>query len=187
MAQKQFLAASKAHIENLIERVEKVCSGLSDEELSTNHSSGEWGAGMILDHVNMLLDVYEPVIKKTISSAPAGSHETAILHKPFMKFFIKMAGPEGNPPAPKSFHSKKETFSQADVKKFVEGHQQVMQFIDEMENVKIMEAKFKNPALSIITMTLADYVALMASHGERHVRQIEERVPDIIGSEKLLV
>lgn len=180
MAQKEFLASGRAHINDLISRVQGVTDGLTDAQLSAPDPSGAWGIGQILEHLNLAHGAYleagRGAMEHPVRDAAIGPISLTF----FGNMLTRMAGPEGNAPVPKPLIPISDHYSSAVVDQFVSIHRSINELISEMGDVDIMSTKFRNPFIPLIRMSLADLVEIVSLHGERHVRQIEERLPAIL-------
>lgn len=174
MKQSEFLKDSIDKLESHIKRIEAITEGMTDAQLSKDLDSGLWGVGRVLEHMNIANEPYIKVMRQALASAPSDSGDT-----PKAGFWgrtlAKIAGPEGNAPAPKQMIPEAKEFTHEVVNRWFKVTRDLIAVAQEAEGKDINRAKFKNPFIGFMKMNVTDGLTVGVAHTERHVRQIEER------------
>lgn len=181
MAQDQVLTTATIHLNELADRMEKAAEPLSDDQVAATHPSGEWGVGEVAQHLLMSHQRYLDPVDKAVQKGEKGKHEGAIELTMLGKLMVAANKPEASTPAPGFLHPKsnghygKQTVSEAAAM-----FRRMASQAEAMREVEITKTKIRVPVVPVLKMSLADYVELVSQHGERHVRQMEERAPDMV-------
>jgi len=179
LKQSEFLKESVEKLESHIQRVEAATKRMTDAQLSKDLDSGLWGVGRVLEHLNIANEPYIKSMRAALASAPSDSGDT-----PKTGFWgrtlAKIAGPEGNAPAPPQMVPDAKEFTREVVNRWVTITRELIVVAKEAEGKDINKAKFKNPFIGLMKMNVTDGFTVAVAHTERHVRQIEERAKVII-------
>jgi hypothetical protein len=108
-----------------------------------------------------------------IPAAARGNPE--VKHTWLGGLIVKMAGPDGNAPAPKPVRPANRVNSAASIEKWKTRQAQFCELAASAMETDLMSARFKNPFIPIFQMNVYDAFRIIVEHTERHVRQIEER------------
>lgn len=119
----------------------------------------------------------EPYLKRLtdlVGQLPPGDAGSPVRRSRIGKFLERVAGPKGNAPIPSAWRppdAKDCGDAFADLaRQFAELDQLAAQFAAR----DLSRASLRNPMLKLARMTVEDAFLVLASHTERHVRQIED-------------
>ncbi len=120
---------------------------------------------------------YLQTIQGGLAGAGRCTGDPPIRHSFFGRLLIKAAGPRGNAPAPKILHPRPVPTWLEVLAEWQQQQTQLLSLLDQAAGVDLSSAPVRNPFVRVIRMNLADCLEIMTAHTERHVRQVEERVP----------
>ncbi|MBA4293362.1 hypothetical protein C0431_10380 [bacterium] len=173
------LANFEKRVADQIERMRKATDGLTDGQLRAQPEPGVWGVGQVIEHLNLATGPYLTVMDRAIRDASGDG--TGLLKLTFLgRLIAKAAGPDGNAPAPKAMSPEANQTSE-DVAEWFRQADRVLELLLAARGKNLVRTKFKNPFLSVISMNLCDGFTIIVEHNERHIRQIEERLPKVVG------
>lgn len=179
MTCEEALANFEKRMVDQIERMRKATNGLSDEQLRAQPEPGVWGVGQVIEHLNMATGPYLTVMDRAIRGALGDG--SGLLKLTFLgRLIAKAAGPDGNAPAPKAM-SPGANQTGEDVAEWFRQADRVLELLSAARGKELVKTKFKNPFVSVISMNLCDGFTIIVEHNERHIRQIEERLPKVVG------
>lgn len=145
--------------------------GLSSEQF--NKPAGkEWSVAHVFKHLCLADEPYLNAMQEALASAKDGTGE--VQHSMVGKFLIKVSGPEGNAPAPGFLVPPALALSRGVVDEWRKHHTRFIELVESAKG-KDLSTKTSNPFIKFLRMSIADMLAVMDAHTERHVRQIEER------------
>ncbi len=174
------LANFEKRVADQIERMRKATDGLTDGQLRAQPEPGVWGVGQVIEHLNLATGPYLTVMDRAIRDASGDG--TGLLKLTFLgRLIAKAAGPDGNAPAPKAMSPEANQTSE-DVAEWFRQADRVLELLLAARGKNLVRTKFKNPFLSVISMNLCDGFTIVVEHNERHIRQIEERLPKVVGA-----
>ncbi len=171
-----FLEDIVSRLTDLNNRVSVSVAPLSDDQRNWRPGEGLWSIGQILSHVEITNRAYLPLMDRAIERASFGSVDAQVRHTFFGSLVINAAGPSGNVPAPKALVPGEGPFGVECIDAFHADHQRFVELAGKAEAVDLSQTKVRNPLFPVFKMNLADCFEAAASHGERHVGQIEELV-----------
>jgi len=134
----------------------------------------EWSPGQILRHLVMANQRYLDNMEAALSDAARG--DSPLRHTLSGKLLVKASRPESNTPAPKFLHPEPGPYSETILEALASQLQRAGDIAERARGVDLSAARFRNPYAALLRMNLFDAFEILAVHGERHVRQVEERV-----------
>lgn len=182
MTCKELLAKAQTEAARAKDRVVQALEGLDEATFNKRSPNGQWGAGQIIEHLRVSNDPYLVIIDEALKSAPRAEGDPAVKHSFVGGAILKAAGPGGNASVPKAFLPGGGPFPMSTLERWKEQQDQIADFARRAEGVDLSRTKVRNPVFKVFPMNLADCFAILVDHTERHVRQIEERIPKIRGS-----
>jgi hypothetical protein len=121
---------------------------------------------------------YAALLERLLEDAPAGA-EAPAKHSFFGKLLLKAAGPRGNAPAPKALHPCAGPHGRDVLDRWAAQQERIVELHEMARGKNLAQLRFSNPFVKLFKMTGCDAFALFADHTERHVSQIESRVPGL--------
>lgn len=152
-------------------------ANLDEQTLNVRPDKDTWSPAQVIEHLVLSNRPYMKAMEAALTTALPLSSDPEITYSRFGAFLIKAAGPDGNAPAPPTLHPRK---SQVPLSVLDEWKFQQTQFhtlLKTAQNLDIVSARIQNPIVPIFRMNLADCFELLVAHTERHVAQVEERIP----------
>jgi hypothetical protein len=119
---------------------------------------------------------YMPLLDRLLAGLPKDSSDPEIGNTWFGKVIIKSAGPSGNSMPPPPMVPGQGPFELDIVDRWVDQHEKIRAFLERAKGVNLTAVKFRTPYMPLFKMNLADTFEIFASHAERHVAQIEQRL-----------
>lgn len=174
MNQTEFLDDCATKLRDHVNRVEVATSNLSDDQLSRDLASGEWGVGRVIEHLNLSNEPYLSGMRSGLATAPGtpgGVAQTGFWGRTIAKF----AGPDKDAPVPADMVPASATYTREVVDQWKAVMGEIIALADEAKAKDINQAKFKNPFVKFMKMNVVDGYTIIVAHTERHVRQIEAR------------
>ena len=135
--------------------------------------AGEWTPGQILRHLVMANQKYLDNMESAVATATRG--DSPLKHTLAGKMLVKVSRPEANTPAPKFLQPEPGPYTETILDAFVSQLQRATAIAESARGANLTATKFKNPYAGWLPMNLFDPFEILAVHGERHVRQVEER------------
>lgn len=117
---------------------------------------------------------YLAVLPPAIDCAPAGD-EAPTKHTFLGRMVYKMSGPSGNASPPKPMIPGPGPFGDEPYQQWLEQQRAILALLERAEGKNLSAVKVRNPFLRLFKMTLCDFIAILSTHTDRHVGQIEER------------
>jgi len=159
----------------MIERVRDATSGMDQDQLNEGVEN-EWSVAQVLEHMRLTHQPYLEAMETAIATAAPATNGPVPPHLSwFGKSMVKMSGPGGNAPAPKRLHPAVGFYGRLVVEDFARDQRRIANAIQLASQIDLNKTRFRNPFLPLIKMRVSDALFVLVEHGERHVRQIEER------------
>lgn len=167
-----FLDEFQQTVQAQLVRLRHAVQGISEAEL--NHREGDaWSIGQILDHLLLSHAPYLKRMEAAAENAPKGPCEAKMTFLGGQIF--RGAGPDFNAPVGPGLHPKKDKYDLGVIVQYAKLTESTIEFAKRCEGIDLTRAKFRNPIVPLFSMNLVDGFAIMNTHGERHLRQIEAR------------
>ncbi len=157
---------------------------LDSQLLNTSPAEGKWTANQCFEHLNLTLKYYLTSINKGLHKAKNSNINPSKNYKPgFIGnwFYHKMM-----PITSTSKSSKIKTFRklqpapyEESISKFLEVHNQFIQFIKEIPNQNLEKARVVSLAGPIMKFKLGDAYRIVTAHNERHLLQSQNVIKEI--------
>lgn len=168
------VSATLAKLDDIEARVQAVFGAMSDDAFNRPGPPSGWSPAMILDHL-MIVDAPYLVKLRALTELPPGGTEE-VRHTWMAKLLMKVGGPGGNAPAPKSMTPVAGPRDREIVERYLAHLVDSRAQVERFREVDLNKVRINNPFLSIVKMTVGDVLGLMAGHKERHIQQIEAMV-----------
>jgi hypothetical protein len=156
---------------DLLFRAEVASAQLSDEQLNESPDYG-WSPAQIFEHMVLANSYYLKAIEAALRKAPSGG-EAPTKFSWFGRTVYRMSGPGGNAPAPRKLHPGPGPFGREVYGRWKASQEEVIALLERAKGKNLGKQRFRNPFLKLFKMTLCDFFAILTTHTERHVRQIE--------------
>lgn len=166
----------KEHSLALRTRLDTAIHGVSPARLNQPPANGDWSPAQVAEHVVMANRPYLGIIGKALNEAPRDNANPPVRFTFFGRTLMKVAGPDGNAPAPKMLQPTKGAISSEIFDELREQLTQLHTLLEKSDGVNLSAVRVSNPFFGLIRMNLADCFGIFTQHTERHIRQIEERV-----------
>lgn len=173
MTQELLVASAVKKLESQIERLQEALQGLSEEQFNREIKDCDWSLAGVVDHMILSHGPYLRLVTPLIDSSEGSTGKEP---KPTFlgKMIAKMAGPDGNAPAPKSMAPNRSRYDLRIVDQWLELHQEILAVMKRADESNLQQ-KFESPFLPLVKMNLTDFFLIVPAHTERHVRQLEAR------------
>jgi hypothetical protein len=177
MQQNALLEEWKARNEQSLARLKKAVEDKNEAELNQQPNPKTWSPLQVIEH----LVKSNPAYLKTIETALQQAHpvgETAEVRFTFIGSRIAyQAGPQGSAPAPPNLRPRNTTVPYNLLAEWEAQQRQLLALLECAKGKDLSGTRVRNPLIKIIPMNLADCFAILTGHTERHVGQIEQRIP----------
>ncbi len=174
MTCREFIEDCRTQIVDLSARGEAARAKLSDDAWNRG-SAKTWSPAQIFEHMVLANGPYLERLPKGIEKAPPGG-DRPVQHTWFGSFIYKAAGPASNAPPPKVMVPGPGPFGNETFERWRRQQDELLGLLDAAQDRDLGTIKLRNPFIRLFRMTLCDFFAILATHTERHVSQIEERV-----------
>jgi hypothetical protein len=166
----------KEHTLALRTRLDNSIRGVSQARLNQAPANGDWSPAQVAEHLVMANRPYLRIMSKALDEAPRDGVNAAVKFTFFGRTLMKVAGPDGNAPAPKMLQPSKSEISNEIFAELRDQLTQLHSLVERSDGVNLSSVRVSNPFMGLIRMNLADCFGIFTQHTERHIRQIEERV-----------
>jgi hypothetical protein len=167
----------KARNEEMMTRLVSATDGLDDQELGQRPDPRTWSPAQVLEHLALAHRPYLQTIQDGLARAKRGVDDPPVRHSFFGKLLISAVGPDSNVPAPRGLHPGANPVWRELYAEWQLQHARLLSLLDEAAGVDLTGAWVRNPFIRVIRQNLADCFEILTAHIERHVGQIEGRVP----------
>lgn len=167
-----FLDEYQQAVQAQLVRLRQAVQGMTEGEL--NHREGDaWSIGQILEH---LILSHEPYLKRMEAAAENAAKGECEAKMTFIgERIYKGAGPDFNAPVGPGLSPKMTHHDSSVIVRYAQLTEDSIALAKRLKGVDLTQAKFRNPIIPLFKMNLVDGFAIMQTHGERHLRQIEAR------------
>lgn len=176
MTSDESLAASAEAYRDAIQRLEVLLAAWDAETWNQKLPQFDWTHAQVLDHLRVSMDSYMNLLPAAIQRAPQGG-DRAVKSTLIGKFLIGAAGPGSSAPAPKIFAPRRGPFG-PEIGATVLG--QLRQLLALTEQARGRDTGSVKVPLAVgfglLKITLGEALELHATHADRHVGQIEQRL-----------
>lgn len=152
---------------------QRLCAGLTEEQLGWRPQPGKWSIAENLAHINVGTQTYLPAIQRSLDQARAkgmtgrGSFDLGITGKWFVSYL--------EPPfkvktkAPKMIQPLLQGPATETLPQFLRCNEVFLKYVDSAEGVDLGRAVFISPLASILHMKLIAAFATITAHDRRHL------------------
>lgn len=188
---KKSLDEIRAEVAAANEQAQKVCAGLTDEQLGWRPQPGKWSIAENLVHLNVTTQLYVPYIQKALSQARekglrgSGAFDLGVIGKWFVVDYLE-------PPfrmkskAPKAIRPILQGPASDALPQFLRSQELFLKQVDGAEGIDLGRAVFVSPFSSLFRMKLIAAFATVPAHARRHLwiaGKIKEKIKDTKGHE----
>jgi DinB superfamily len=157
------------------QRATALAKPLTPEQLNWKPSPGEWSIGQCLDHLCVANDVYLAAMEKALPGRPHGVAQE-ITPGWFGRWFIRTAiepsarSRKGR--APRKILPRSEVDTSV-LDRFIRTNVQARDFVRRAAQYDVNRARFQNPFVPIIFLTVGTGLEVLVRHQRRHLLQAE--------------
>ena len=166
----------KEHTLALRTRLDTAIHGVSPARLNQPPANGDWSPAQVAEHLVMANRPYLGIMSKALDNAARDNANSPVKFTFFGRTLMKVAGPDGNAPAPKMLQPRKGEISSEIFDELRDQLTQLHTLLEKLDGVNLSAVRVSNPFFGLIRMNLSDCFGIFTQHTERHIRQIEERV-----------
>ncbi len=165
---------------------QRLCAGLSEEQLGWRPQPGKWSIAENLAHLNVTTQTYAPSIQRAVQAARdkgvtgGGSFDLGFTGKLFVNYL--------EPPfkvktkAPKMIRPILQGPASDALPQFLRGLEAFGKLVDSADGLDLGRATFVSPFSSLLRMKLIAAFATVTAHDRRHlwsVGKIREQLPKV--------
>ena len=155
---------------------------LDDAAMNYRPDRSIWSPAQVVEHMVLANRPYLKTIEAGMERAQKGTGDHQIHYSFFGKLLIKAVGPDGNAPAPKVLHPSPRPIWRDVFTEWQQQQTQLLSLLDQGAGIDFSRASVRNPFIRMIRMNVADCLEIMTAHTERHVRQVQARLPRNAGA-----
>ena len=171
---KKSLDEIRAEVDAVNEEAQKVCAGLTEEQLGWRPQPGKWSIAENLVHLNITTQLYVPHIQKALSRAREkglagnGSFDLGVIGKWFVVDYLE-------PPfrmkskAPKVIRPMLQGPAMDALPQFLRSQELFMKQVEAAEGVDLGRAVFVSPFSTLFRMKFVAALAAVPAHARRHL------------------
>jgi hypothetical protein len=171
---KKSLQEIRAEAVEINEQAQKVCEGLTEEQLGWRPQPGKWSIAENLVHLNVTTQLYVPHIQEALSRARekglvgSGTFDLGVIGKWFVVDYLE-------PPfrmklrAPKIIRPILQGPASDALPQFLRSQELFSKQVDAAEGVDLGRAVFVSPFSSLFRMKLIAALATVPAHERRHL------------------
>jgi len=171
------LAEWLKHNQEMLARMLVLTANLDEKTLNTTPDASLWSPAQIIEHLVLANRPYLRAIGGVLKNAPRTQGDAPLRYTFFGKLLRKAVGPDGNAPAPKALHPRTTPIPTSVIQEWQQQQTELMALLNQSTGVDLSRTRVWNPLVKIIPMNLADCFAILTAHTERHLQQIEQRLP----------
>jgi len=155
---------------------EALVAGLDERALFRQPSPGRWSVAHCLEHLAKTADLYLPQVREAVEGSRVVAHdgEGEEEYRPswFGRWFVRASGPEVHRKfkAPRPFRPPDVPPPDA-VERFVSRHRELRGLIAAARRVDPNRSRVKPPTIPLVTLSVAEALALLVGHERRHLEQ----------------
>lgn len=173
MTCRELIQKCEAQQKDLLARAEKAQAALSNKQWNEAPAVG-WSPAQIFEHMTLASSPYIEILERELPIAPMGD-ESPVRHTLFGRMIYKVSGPSTNAPSPKNLHPSNKKHTREIYSVWMDQQNRIVKLHEMAKGKNLAAVKVSNPFVKLFKMTLCDFFAILATHTERHVGQIESR------------
>lgn len=158
-------------------RMLRLTTPLDAEKLNARPDASLWSPAQIVEHLVLTNRPYLQVMAAALQTAPRVSEDPTVQQSFFGRILCQAAGPDGNAPAPKALHPRSTPIPISVLQEWEQQQLALMALLEKAAERDLSRIRVWNPFVRILPMNLADCFELMTVHTQRHLGQIEARLP----------
>jgi hypothetical protein len=163
--------------EEMIARLLALSAGIDEKTLNTTADASLWSPAQVVEHLVLTNRPYLNVMAAVLKTAGRGAVDAQVRYSVIGGILCKAAGPDGNAPAPKALHPRTTSIPLTIVEEWRQQETELLGLLDQSTGVDLSRIRVWNPLVRFLPMNLADCFAILTAHTERHVGQIQARLP----------
>ncbi len=175
--QDAFIQDRLREVEQVSEQARRLTSDLSAEQLRWTPPGGGWSIAQVFEHLVTAHTQYLESMRPLIQEArERGDHGARGEWRPSLAggFLLRFVDPknERKGPSPRSWRPEAEPRADA-VDAFLRTQEELSELLHRAEGLDLNRLRTSSPISRLIRLNLGDCFAILASHGQRHMRQVE--------------
>jgi DinB superfamily len=154
---------------------ERLCAGLSPEQLAWNPAPGKWSIAQNLAHLRVTIEVFLPAVDAAIEQS---RHLRAHGAGPFrlrLRGRILVSQMESRSlfklRAPKKLKPRPLESPAQELEQFLAAHAAMRQRLEDAEGLDLTAHRFPSPLTKCIRVNLLEFFSAFNAHSRRHLRQ----------------
>ena len=156
---------------------QKLCAGLTQEQLTWRPQTGKWSIAENLVHLNLTTQIFLPSVDRTIETSDRnasvqGPFELGVLGRLFV-WYVEPP-PKIKAPAPKPIKPILQGRALDALPQFLRSQKAAVARVDAAEGLDCSRIKFRYPLSGLVKMNLITFFAVMTGHQRRHLAQAEK-------------
>ncbi len=181
----QFLVQRYQELENVLEEIKKLCTGLSQEEFNWKPAPQKWSIAECMQHLLIVYSKYQPQLPQNITPhAPKDPERKAHKSKLMGRIFKGFVNPDKKrkTPAPKSLQPPSNSnYPLILQEQFMDYLRELMRFIEKADELALDLNKIKimSSVTSFIQFNLGDYFEIESMHNRLHLRQMQRVLAEV--------
>ncbi|HEV2130980.1 MAG TPA: DinB family protein [Longimicrobiaceae bacterium] len=175
--QDAFIHDRLREVERVSEQARQLTSGLSAAQLRWTPPSGGWSIAQVFEHLvtahTQYLEKMRPLIRE---ARERGDRAARGEWRPSLAggFLLRSVDPknERGGPSPRSWRPAAEPRTDA-IEAFLRTQEELLDLLHRAEGLDLNRIRTSSPVSWLIRLNLGDCFAILAAHGQRHMRQVE--------------
>ena len=183
---KKSLDEIRSEVAAVSANAQKLCAGLTEEQLSWRPQPGKWSIAENLVHLNVTTQLYVPHIRRAVERARqrtldgSGAFDLGLMGNLFVSYL--------EPPfrmktkAPKAIRPLLQGPASSVLPQFLRSQELFLNIIDSAEGLDLGRAVFISPFSSLFRMKLIAAFATVPAHARRHLwiaTKIRGKIPSV--------
>ncbi len=155
-------------------RVRALTATLDAERLLWRPPDGGWGAAHVLEHLVVTADNYLPTMRHLASEGPVARNPENVWWKGTLggRFLVHALRAPRKLPAPRVFQIAGQLRPQV-AEAFVDRQDETVRLLELSRDRHWRKCRLASPASSLIRLNLGDCFAVLVTHTDRHLLQLE--------------
>lgn len=168
----------RGEIASVNAEAQRMCAGLTGEQLGWRPQAGKWSMAENLAHLNLTTQIFLPTLDRAIENArrngllASGPFELGLLGRLFV-WYVEPP-PKIKGPAPKLIKPILQGPAVDALPQFLRSQESAMKRVDAAEGLDCTRVKFRSPLSSLVKMNLISFFTVMTAHQRRHLVQAEK-------------
>ena len=156
---------------------QKLCAGLTEEQLAWRPQAGKWSIAENLVHLNLTTQIFLPSVDRAIETSQRetsahGPFELGVLGRLFV-WYVEPP-PKIKAPAPKPIKPILQGRALDALPQFLRSQKAAEERVDSAEGLDCSRIRFRSPLSGLVKMNLITFFAVMTGHQRRHLAQAEK-------------